>query len=78
MIPRSGGEKVYLEAVYKRPRLLATTVYAVNTILLSFSSANCIVRISTTTVEIHSFNDASRSLLESKLGLVFTDLTFVD
>lgn len=45
MIPRSGGEKVYLEAVYTRPKYLATTVFAVNAILLSFSSANSIVRI---------------------------------
>lgn len=43
MIPRSGGEKVYLEAIYKRPRYLATTVFAVNAILLVFSSANNIV-----------------------------------
>ena len=28
MIPRSGGEKVYLEAMYKRPKLLATTIFA--------------------------------------------------
>ncbi|KAG9719847.1 hypothetical protein KCU73_g14685, partial [Aureobasidium melanogenum] len=28
MIPRSGGEKVYLEAAYKRPKLLATTFFA--------------------------------------------------
>jgi hypothetical protein len=37
MFPRSGGEKVYLEAVYRRPRLLATVFFAVQAILLGFT-----------------------------------------
>lgn len=37
MIPRSGGEKVYLEAAYKKPKLLATVVFAVQAILLGFT-----------------------------------------
>ena len=43
MIPRSGGEKVYLEAVYKKPKFLATVIYAMNAILLGFTAAGCIV-----------------------------------
>ncbi|KAH9836156.1 high affinity methionine permease [Rhodofomes roseus] len=43
MIPRSGGEKVYLEAAYKRPRHLATIMFATNAILLGFTASNCIV-----------------------------------
>jgi len=43
MIPRSGGEKVYLEAVYTRPRYLATIVFAANAILLGFTASGCIV-----------------------------------
>ncbi|EME88719.1 uncharacterized protein MYCFIDRAFT_185287 [Pseudocercospora fijiensis CIRAD86] len=43
MIPRSGGEKVYLEAAYKRPKLLATTVFAFQAILLGFSANGCII-----------------------------------
>ncbi|KAH9165615.1 amino acid/polyamine transporter I [Lactarius sanguifluus] len=43
MIPRSGGEKVYLEAMYPRPKNLTTVIYAMNIILLYFSSANCLV-----------------------------------
>ncbi|EGO04068.1 hypothetical protein SERLA73DRAFT_102414 [Serpula lacrymans var. lacrymans S7.3] len=43
MFPRSGGEKVYLEAVYRRPRYLATIVFATNAILLGFTAAGCIV-----------------------------------
>ncbi|KAK4629931.1 High-affinity methionine permease [Fulvia fulva] len=43
MIPRSGGEKVYLEAAYQRPKLLATTVFAFQAILLGFSANGCII-----------------------------------
>ena len=43
MFPRSGGEKVYLEAVYRRPKQLVTVIFAVNAVMLKFSSANCIV-----------------------------------
>lgn len=44
MFPRSGGEKVYLEAVYKRPRFLATYVFAANSILVGLTASGCIVR----------------------------------
>lgn len=37
MIPRSGGEKVYLEAAYRRPKMLITTVFAVQAIALGFT-----------------------------------------
>ncbi len=43
LFPRSGGEKVYLEAVYKRPRFLATIVFSTQAIALGFSAAGCIV-----------------------------------
>ncbi len=43
MFPRSGGEKVYLEAIYKRPKGLATIVFAANAILLGFTASGCIV-----------------------------------
>ena len=36
-VPRSGGEKVYLEAAYQRPRLLATIVFSTQAILLGFT-----------------------------------------
>jgi hypothetical protein len=37
MIPRSGGEKVYLEAAYRQPRLLITVVFAVQAVALGFT-----------------------------------------
>ncbi|KAG2361224.1 high affinity methionine permease [Suillus spraguei] len=43
MFPRSGGEKVYLEAVYRKPKYLATLVFAANAILLGFTASGCIV-----------------------------------
>lgn len=43
MLPRSGGEKVYLEFVYRRPKFLASTLIAVIVVLLGFTSSNCIV-----------------------------------
>ena len=43
MIPRSGGEKVYLEAMYRRPKNLATVIYASYMIFFNISAGNCIV-----------------------------------
>ncbi len=43
MIPRSGGEKVYLEAMYKKPKYLVTVIFAANAILLGFTASGCIV-----------------------------------
>ncbi|KAI6039607.1 amino acid transporter [Pisolithus marmoratus] len=43
MFPKSGGEKVYLEAVYTRPRYLVTVIFAANAILLGFTASGCIV-----------------------------------
>ncbi|KAL1845088.1 hypothetical protein VTK73DRAFT_1155 [Phialemonium thermophilum] len=43
MLPRSGGEKVYLEFAYRRPRFLASTLVAVRAVLLGFTASNCIV-----------------------------------
>lgn len=43
MFPRSGGEKVYLEAVYKSPKMLATVVFSTQAILLGFTASGCIV-----------------------------------
>lgn len=43
MLPRSGGDKVYLEFIYRRPRFLASTLVAVNAVLLGFTASNCVV-----------------------------------
>ncbi|KAK4188704.1 putative permease [Podospora australis] len=41
-LPRSGGEKVYLERVYQRPRYLATCIFAVQFILFAISTGGSI------------------------------------
>jgi amino acid transporter len=43
MLPRSGGEKVYLEFTYRYPRFFASTLVAVQAVLLGFTASNCIV-----------------------------------
>ena len=43
MLPRSGGVKVYLEFMYRRPRFLASTMVAVQAVLLGFTASNAIV-----------------------------------
>ncbi|KAL2019171.1 hypothetical protein VTK56DRAFT_10043 [Thermocarpiscus australiensis] len=43
MLPRSGGDKVYLEFTYRRPRFLASTLVAVQAVVLGFTASNCIV-----------------------------------
>ncbi|KAF2151225.1 amino acid transporter [Myriangium duriaei CBS 260.36] len=41
-IPRSGGEKVYLERVYKKPKLLTTCMFMAQMVLLGFSAGNAL------------------------------------
>lgn len=43
MLPRSGGEKVYLEFTYPWPRFLASTLVATQAVLLGFTASNCII-----------------------------------
>jgi amino acid transporter len=43
MLPRSGGDKVYLEFTYRHPRFLASTLIAVQAVLLGFTASNCII-----------------------------------
>ena len=42
-IPRSGGERVYLERIFRRPHMLATCMFMAYVVLLGFSTPNCIV-----------------------------------
>lgn len=42
-IPRNGGEKNYLEYVYRRPKFLVTSMYAVYVVLLGWAGGNSVV-----------------------------------
>ncbi|PWW73527.1 hypothetical protein C7212DRAFT_217500 [Tuber magnatum] len=41
-LPRSGGEKVYLERIYRKPKYIATCVYAIQFILLGNTAGNAV------------------------------------
>ncbi|KAF2120982.1 amino acid permease-domain-containing protein [Lophiotrema nucula] len=41
-LPRSGGEKVYLERIYRWPKYLATCIFAVEFVCFSLSTANTV------------------------------------
>ncbi|KAJ6113966.1 hypothetical protein N7523_007283 [Penicillium sp. IBT 18751x] len=43
MLPQSGGDKVYLEYTYPRPRFLASTLIFVQAVVLGFSASNSII-----------------------------------
>ncbi|KAH8591523.1 amino acid/polyamine transporter I [Bisporella sp. PMI_857] len=43
MLPRSGGDKVYLEFTYQYPKFFASTLVAVQAVLLGFTASNCII-----------------------------------
>ncbi|RKF64619.1 High-affinity methionine permease [Erysiphe neolycopersici] len=42
-MPRSGGERVYLERIYRRPFKLASCIFMAYVVLLGISTPNCIV-----------------------------------
>ncbi|KAB5517347.1 amino acid transporter-like protein [Coniochaeta sp. 2T2.1] len=42
-IPRSGGERVYLERIFRQPYMLATCMFMAYVVLLGFSTPNAIV-----------------------------------
>ena len=42
-LPKSGGEKVYLERIFRKPKHLATCVLLAYVVFLGFSTPNCMV-----------------------------------
>lgn len=42
-LPRSGGERVYLERIFRRPYMMATCMFMAYVVLLGFSTPNAIV-----------------------------------
>ncbi|KAL1965429.1 hypothetical protein VTN77DRAFT_5685 [Rasamsonia byssochlamydoides] len=42
-IPRSGGERVYLERIFRKPHMLSTCMFLAYVVLLGFSAPNCII-----------------------------------
>lgn len=75
MLPRSGGQKVYLEFTYRKPRFLASTLVAVQAVLLGFTASNCIVFAQYT---LFAFDIEERDLLLKALAVgLLTAITIV-
>ncbi|PTU21587.1 hypothetical protein P175DRAFT_0508535 [Aspergillus ochraceoroseus IBT 24754] len=72
LMPRSGGEKVYLEAAYSKPRMLITTVFAVHVIFLGFTGIGSVVVAENILLALHG--SASDSV---KRGLAMIVLSSV-
>lgn len=66
MLPRSGGQKVYLEFTYRHPRFLASTLIAIYSVLLGFTASNCVIFSEYVLFAIDkelASNDAARKVL---------------
>jgi hypothetical protein len=75
MLPRSGGEKVYLEFVYRKPRFLASTLVATQAVLLGFTASNCIVFAQYT---LYAFDVEATDLRRKSLAVgLLTAITIV-
>src|SRR5690242_2949644 len=75
MLPRSGGEKVYLEFTYRKPRYLASTLMAVQAVLLGFTVSNCIVFAQYT---LYAFDIEATDFLRKTLAVrLLTAITIV-
>ncbi|KAF2682293.1 hypothetical protein K458DRAFT_444352 [Lentithecium fluviatile CBS 122367] len=75
MLPRSGGEKVYLEFTYRKPRFLVSTLVAVQAVLLGFTASNCIVFAQYT---LFAFNIEATDFLRKSLAVgLLTAITII-
>lgn len=72
MLPRSGGDKVYLEYTYRYPRFLASTLIAIQAVLLGFSASNCIIfsKYTLFALDIHPSELQSKLVAASLLTVV--------
>ncbi|OLN86003.1 Low-affinity methionine permease [Colletotrichum chlorophyti] len=76
MLPRSGGDKVYLEFTYRRPRFLASTLIAVQVVLLGFTASNCIIFSEYLLFALGGHNP-SNFLRKSLAAALLTAVTFI-
>ncbi|KAL3455533.1 amino acid/polyamine transporter I [Aspergillus heterothallicus] len=64
LMPRSGGEKVYLEAAYPKPPMFVTTIFAVHVIFLGFTGIGSVVVAENILLAVHgSASDWVKRLL---------------
>ncbi|KAH6643830.1 amino acid permease-domain-containing protein [Boeremia exigua] len=75
MLPRSGGDKVYLEFTYRKPRYLASTLMAIQAVLLGFTASNCIIFAQYT---LYAFDIEATDFLRKSLAVgLLTAITIV-
>ena len=75
MLPRSGGDKVSLEFTYRRPRYLASTLLAVQVVLLGFTASNCMAFAQYT---LYAFDIEATDVLRKGLAVgLLTAITIV-
>lgn len=75
MLPRSGGEKIYLEFVYRRPKYLVSILVATQAILLGFTASNCIVFAQ---YILFALGAEGTSLLQKSIAVgLLTGVTFI-
>lgn len=77
MLPVSGGYKIYLEYAYSRPRFLASTVVAVQAVLLSFTATNCIIFAKYVAYALDLTDDTSESSSKAIAVGLLTAVTIV-
>ncbi|KAL0573026.1 hypothetical protein V5O48_008937 [Marasmius crinis-equi] len=71
-LPRNGGEKNYLEFIYRRPAFLTTCVYSVYGIIMGTAAANSLVFGE---YALHAFNIEPTSF--NTRSVAFLSLTFI-
>ena len=75
MLPRSGGDKVSLGFTYRRPRYLASTLLAVQVVLLGFTASNCMAFAQYT---LYAFDIEATDVLRKGLAVgLLTAITIV-
>jgi amino acid transporter len=77
MLPFSGGYKVYLEYIYSKPRFLASTVIAVQAVLLGFTATNCIIFAKYAVWSFNSGDDTSERYSTAIAATLLTAITIV-
>jgi amino acid transporter len=77
MLPFSGGYKVYLEYIYSKPRFLASTVVAVQAVLLGFTATNCIIFAKYAIWAFNSEDGTSERYSTAIAAMLLTAITIV-
>ncbi|KIM37286.1 hypothetical protein M413DRAFT_77300 [Hebeloma cylindrosporum] len=76
-LPYNGGEKNYLEYLFRRPKQLITSIYAANAVLLAYGAANSLVFAEYTLASFSSASSPSSAIFSPVRVVAFICLTGV-